>query len=56
MARQPRHGDGSNAGGEDGVWERIWRATLATLDQQGWLDWSMAFLDAHFPHGQLVDV
>jgi transposase len=34
--------------GEEGVWERIWRATLAHLDQQGKLDWSMAFLDGSF--------
>jgi len=34
--------------GEQGVWERIWRAALATLDQQGKLDWSMAFLDGSF--------
>jgi transposase len=31
--------------GEEGVWERIWRAARATLDQQRKLDWSMAFLD-----------
>lgn len=31
--------------GEEGVWERIWRAALAALDQQGRLDWTMAFLD-----------
>jgi transposase len=30
------------------VWERIWRAVLATLDQRGALDWSMAFLDGSF--------
>jgi transposase len=34
-----------NRWGEAGVWERIWRAALATLDQQGQLDWSMACLD-----------
>jgi hypothetical protein len=34
--------------GEVGVWERIWRAALAALDQQGRLDWSMAFLDGFF--------
>lgn len=34
--------------GEVGVWERIWRAVLATLDGQGQLDWSMAFLDGSF--------
>jgi transposase len=33
---------------EEGVWERIWRATLATLDQHGNLDWSMSFLDSSF--------
>jgi transposase len=34
--------------GEAGVWERNWRAALATLDGQGQLDWSMAFLDGSF--------
>jgi transposase len=34
--------------GEAGVWERIWRAALATLDQQGRLDWTIAFLDGSF--------
>src|SRR5262245_4586648 len=34
--------------GEEGIWERIWRATLAHLDQQGKVDWSMAFLDWSF--------
>src|SRR5262249_43438437 len=34
--------------GEDGVWERIWRAALAALDLQGQLDWAMAFLDGSF--------
>lgn len=34
--------------GEAGVWELIWRAALATLDRQGQLDWSMAFLDGSF--------
>jgi transposase len=34
--------------GEEGVWERIWRAALAALDQRGKLDWSMAFLDGSF--------
>ena len=34
--------------GEEGVWERIWRAALAALDQRGQLDWSMAFLDGSF--------
>jgi transposase len=33
---------------EEGVWERIWRVALAALDQQGKLNWSMAFLDGSF--------
>src|SRR5262245_45465458 len=34
--------------GEEGVWERIWRAALSALDQHGKLDWSMGFLDGSF--------
>src|SRR5258707_1434182 len=34
--------------GEAGVWERVWRAALATLDLNGKLDWTMAFLDGSF--------
>jgi transposase len=34
--------------GEEGVWQRIWRAALATLDGRGELDWSMACLDGSF--------
>lgn len=34
--------------GEEGIWERIWRAALVALDQCGQLDWSMAFLDGSF--------
>src|SRR5215470_3893888 len=34
--------------GEAGVWECIWRAALAALDQQGKLDWSIAFLYGSF--------
>src|SRR5258706_2239135 len=34
--------------GEEGVWERLWRAALVVLDRQGQLDWSMAFLDGSF--------
>src|SRR5260370_28108768 len=34
--------------GETGVWERIWRASLAALDQHAQLDWTMAFLDGAF--------
>jgi hypothetical protein len=32
----------------NGVWEQIWRAFLAALDEQGKLDWSRAFLDGSF--------
>ncbi len=32
----------------DGIWERIWRAFLSTLDKQGKLNWSRAFLDGSF--------
>jgi transposase len=46
--------------GEIGVWERIWRAALAALEQQGSLDWSMTFLDGSFAPakrgGEKVDV
>jgi transposase len=34
--------------GEEGVWERIWRAALASLDRQGQLDWTMGFIDGSF--------
>jgi transposase len=34
--------------GEAGIWERMSRAALATIDEQGQLDWSMAFLDGSF--------
>jgi hypothetical protein len=34
--------------GEAGVWERIWRAALAALDQQGELGWSRVFFDGSF--------
>jgi transposase len=34
--------------GEEGIWERIWRAALTALDWHGQLDWSMAFLDGSF--------
>jgi transposase len=34
--------------GEMGIWEHIWRAALAHLDQAGQMDWSMAFLDGSF--------
>ena len=34
--------------GEEGVWQRIWRAALATLDRRGALAWSMALLDGSF--------
>lgn len=32
----------------DGTFERLWMAFLATLDQQGKLDWTEAFLDGTF--------
>src|SRR3974390_1508025 len=31
--------------GEEGVWERIWRAALARLDRQGQLDWTIGLID-----------
>jgi transposase len=34
--------------GEGGVWERMWRAALAALDEDGKLDWSAAVLDGPF--------
>lgn len=34
--------------GEEGIWDRIWRAALAALDLGGQLDWSMACLDGSF--------
>ena len=33
---------------EQGVWERIFRAFLSTLDEEGKLDWNRAFMDATF--------
>ncbi len=33
---------------EDGTWERIWMALLATLDREDKLDWAAAFLDGSF--------
>lgn len=33
---------------EVGVWEHIWLAFLSTLNQQGKLNWSQAFLDGSF--------
>ncbi len=32
----------------DGTWEKIWRRFLQSLDEQGKLDWSRAFLDGTF--------
>ncbi len=31
-----------------GVWESVWRATLASLDAAGKLEWAQAFLDGSF--------
>lgn len=33
---------------KSGVWERVWRHILSTLDQKGKLTWSQAFLDGSF--------
>jgi transposase len=33
---------------EQGVWERLWRAFLSTLDQAGRLKWERAFMDPTF--------
>ena len=32
----------------DGTWEHMWRALLATLDEQSKLEWAQAFLDGSF--------
>jgi len=37
---------------EQGVWERIRLAFLSTLNAQGRLDWSQAFLDGSFVPGK----
>jgi transposase len=33
---------------EQGVWESLWRAFLAELDEKGQLDWSESFADGSF--------
>ena len=33
---------------QQGVWEHIWLSSLSTLEQQGKLNWSQAFLDGSF--------
>ena len=33
---------------EQGVWENIWRAVLASLEAQDKLEWAQAFLDGSF--------
>lgn len=33
---------------EAGVWERIWRALLSSLDAQDKVEWAQAFLDGSF--------
>ena len=33
---------------EQGVWERMWRAFLAELDQRGQLNWQESFMDGSF--------
>ena len=32
----------------EGVWDRVWRALLKTLDERGKLEWAQAFLDGSF--------
>lgn len=49
-----RYGDDSTAHRRlaswqaDGTWERIWQTFLRTLDEQGRLEWTQAFLDGSF--------
>lgn len=49
-----RYGDDSTAHRRlvawqaDGTWERIWQIFLSTLDEQGKLEWTQAFLDGSF--------
>jgi len=33
---------------EDGVWDAVWRAFIATLDRDGLLDWEECFMDGSF--------
>jgi transposase len=33
---------------DQGIWEQIWLQLLGTLDAEGKLDWSQAFLDGSF--------
>lgn len=37
---------------EEGVWERIWHAVLASLDEASRLDWKTAYLDGSFAPGE----
>ena len=39
-------------GEQSGVWERIWRAMLASLEAKQKLDWAQAFLDGSFVPAQ----
>lgn len=32
----------------DGTWQRVWQELLGTLDAQGKLEWTQAFLDGSF--------
>ena len=44
-------GDGlaaAEAWEEAGVWERVWRAVLGSLDAAGKLAWAQAFIDGSF--------
>lgn len=33
---------------DEGVWERVWRAFVAELDEKGQLDWAETFADGSF--------
>ena len=41
-----------NSWSKDGTWERIWRALLGTLDEQGKLDWKACAIDGSYVHAR----
>jgi transposase len=41
---------------EQGVWENIWRAVLASLEAHDKLEWAQAFLDGSFVPAKKGDV
>ena len=41
---------------QDGTWERLWRAMLATLEAKEKLEWAQAFLDGSFVPAKKGDV